>query len=69
MKQASKYRLPSSRDDRAKHFHYLNQSKCFELDGVDNSAEFKHTSNSMDVLGITKEEQVTFLGLLIFCYL
>ncbi|XP_052114569.1 myosin-17 [Arachis duranensis] len=47
-----KYKLgnPSS-------FHYLNQSKCYELDGVDDTNEYIATRRAMDVVGISEEEQ------------
>ncbi|XP_054822706.1 myosin-17 [Prosopis cineraria] len=47
-----KYKLgsPSS-------FHYLNQSKCYELDGVDDADEYLATRRAMDIVGISEEEQ------------
>ena len=39
-------------------FHYLNQSNCFELDGMDDSKEYLATRRAMDVVGITSDEQV-----------
>ncbi|KAI9081193.1 hypothetical protein K1719_036952 [Acacia pycnantha] len=47
-----KYKLgsPSS-------FHYLNQSKCYELDGVDDAEEYLATRRAMDIVGISEEEQ------------
>ncbi|XP_017700885.2 myosin-6-like isoform X2 [Phoenix dactylifera] len=38
-------------------FHYLNQSNCFELDGVDDSKEYLATRRAMDVVGISSDEQ------------
>uniref|UniRef100_A0A5B6YR02 Putative Myosin 2 isoform 1 n=1 Tax=Davidia involucrata TaxID=16924 RepID=A0A5B6YR02_DAVIN len=38
-------------------FHYLNQSNCYELDGVDDSKEYIATRRAMDVVGISSEEQ------------
>ncbi|THU47876.1 hypothetical protein C4D60_Mb09t20270 [Musa balbisiana] len=38
-------------------FHYLNQSKCYELDGVDDAKEYLETKNAMDIIGITADEQ------------
>ncbi|XP_050366509.1 myosin-6 [Argentina anserina] len=38
-------------------FHYLNQSDCYELDGVDDSEEYKATRKAMDVVGISIDEQ------------
>ncbi|XP_019443077.1 PREDICTED: myosin-17-like isoform X2 [Lupinus angustifolius] len=50
--EKEKYKLgsPSS-------FHYLNQSKCYELDGVDDAREYLATRRAMDVVGIREEEQ------------
>lgn len=54
LKEKEKYKLgsPSS-------FHYLNQSKCYELDGVDDAHEYLATRRAMDVVGISEEEQVS----------
>eukprot|EP00873_Tetraselmis_striata_P040360 jgi/Tetstr1/460624/TSEL_005822.t1 len=41
----------------AAEFRYLNQSSCFQLDGVDNAKEFKRTRHAMKVVGIASEEQ------------
>ncbi|KAJ1427613.1 P-loop containing nucleoside triphosphate hydrolase [Sesbania bispinosa] len=38
-------------------FHYLNQSNCYELDGVDDSKEYLATRRAMDVVGINSDEQ------------
>ncbi|XP_057549511.1 myosin-6-like isoform X2 [Amaranthus tricolor] len=38
-------------------FHYLNQSNCIELDGVDDGKEYLATKRAMDVVGISPEEQ------------
>lgn len=43
-------------------FHYLNQSNCYELDGVDDSKEYVITRSAMDVVGINHDEQVPFSG-------
>ncbi|XP_037491386.1 myosin-7 isoform X2 [Jatropha curcas] len=40
-----------------KTFHYLNQSNCCELDGVDDSDEYLATRRAMDVVGINSDEQ------------
>ncbi|XP_026435755.1 myosin-6-like [Papaver somniferum] len=47
-----KYKLGNPRD-----FHYLNQSKCIELDGIDDPKEYLATRKAMDVVGISSEEQ------------
>lgn len=38
-------------------FHYLNQSNCYELEGVDDSKEYFETRRAMDIVGISTEEQ------------
>ncbi|KAG7592025.1 Myosin head motor domain [Arabidopsis thaliana x Arabidopsis arenosa] len=38
-------------------FHYLNQSSCYKLDGVDDASEYLETRRAMDVVGISNEEQ------------
>ncbi|XP_057470098.1 myosin-8-like [Actinidia eriantha] len=38
-------------------FHYLNQSNCYELDGVDDSKEYLATRRAMDIVGISSDEQ------------
>lgn len=40
-----------------KSFHYLNQSNCYELDGVDDAREYLETRRAMDIVGISEEEQ------------
>ncbi|XP_021901980.1 myosin-17-like [Carica papaya] len=47
-----KYKLESPRS-----FHYLNQSNCYELDGVDDTQEYLATRRAMDIVGISEEEQ------------
>ncbi|KAL3634418.1 hypothetical protein CASFOL_021472 [Castilleja foliolosa] len=47
-----KYKLGNPRT-----FHYLNQSNCFELDGVDELKEYLSTRRAMDVVGISSDEQ------------
>ncbi|CAI9260809.1 unnamed protein product [Lactuca saligna] len=42
---------------KAKSFHYLNQTNCFELTGVDEAKEYIATRKAMDVVGITHDEQ------------
>lgn len=39
-------------------YHYLNQSNCYELDGVDDSKEYLETRRAMDIVGINSDEQV-----------
>ncbi|KAK6937695.1 IQ motif, EF-hand binding site [Dillenia turbinata] len=38
-------------------FHYLNQSNCYALDGVDDSKEYLATRRAMDIVGISSAEQ------------
>jgi myosin-5 len=38
-------------------FHYLNQSECYELNGVSNGREYVKTRRAMDVVGINPDEQ------------
>ncbi|XP_006587958.2 myosin-7 [Glycine max] len=47
-----KYKLGSPRT-----FHYLNQSNCIELDGLDDSKEYLATKRAMEVVGINSDEQ------------
>ncbi|KAL6526639.1 hypothetical protein OROGR_015729 [Orobanche gracilis] len=47
-----KYKL---RDPRS--FHYLNQSNCYKLDGVDELKEYLSTRRAMGVVGISSDEQ------------
>lgn len=39
-------------------FHYLNQSNCYKLDGVDDTKEYIETRRAMDIVGISSAEQV-----------
>jgi myosin-5 len=39
-------------------FHYLNQSNCYELNGVDDSKEYIATRRAMGVVGISAGDQV-----------
>ncbi|KAK5792514.1 hypothetical protein PVK06_033629 [Gossypium arboreum] len=40
-----------------KTFRYLNQSSCYELDGVNDAHEYLATRRAMDIVGINDEEQ------------
>ncbi|XP_076944554.1 myosin-6-like [Bidens hawaiensis] len=40
-----------------KTFHYLNQSNCYQIHGLDESKEYVATRKAMDVVGINSEEQ------------
>ncbi|KAH9665086.1 Myosin-17 [Citrus sinensis] len=48
----AKYKLGSP-----KSFHYLNQSNCYELDGVSDAHEYLATRRAMDIVGISDQEQ------------
>ncbi|GAV80711.1 Myosin_head domain-containing protein/IQ domain-containing protein/DIL domain-containing protein [Cephalotus follicularis] len=39
------------------HFHYLNQSQIYELDGLSSAEEYMKTRRAMDIVGISPEEQ------------
>eukprot|EP00899_Mesostigma_viride_P015795 jgi/Mesvir1/24216/Mv10927-RA.2 len=43
--------------DKPSTFRYLNQSTCYNLDGVNNAEEYRRTKRAMDIVGISKEEQ------------
>lgn len=58
--------IPFNLQDREKYklgvpqsFHYLNQSNCYELDGVNDAHEYLETRRAMDIVGISEEEQVS----------
>ncbi|KAH7574460.1 hypothetical protein JRO89_XS03G0299300 [Xanthoceras sorbifolium] len=51
-RDAEKYKL-----GHPSHFHYLNQSKIYELDGVSSAEEYSKTRKAMDVVGISHEDQ------------
>ncbi|XP_024316983.1 myosin-8 isoform X2 [Brachypodium distachyon] len=38
-------------------FHYLNQSNCIKLDGMDDSSEYIATRRAMEIVGISSDEQ------------
>ena len=48
----------------AKYFNYLNQSSCFELNGVDNAKEYERTVQAMDAIGIDATERRNILSVL-----
>ncbi|KAI4380777.1 hypothetical protein MLD38_006926 [Melastoma candidum] len=50
--EREKYKL-----DSPKSFHYLNQSNCYELDGVNDAREYLATRRAMDIVGISEDEQ------------
>ena len=40
-------------------FHYVNQSQCYTVDGVDDTKEFQDVIQAMDTMGISLEERNT----------
>ncbi|KAH9619451.1 hypothetical protein KSS87_006575, partial [Heliosperma pusillum] len=40
-----------------KTFHYLNQSKCYELDGISDARDYLATRRAMDIVGIGEKDQ------------
>uniref|UniRef100_A0A0E0N1L6 Myosin motor domain-containing protein n=1 Tax=Oryza rufipogon TaxID=4529 RepID=A0A0E0N1L6_ORYRU len=38
-------------------FHYLNQSSCIKVDGINDAEEYLVTRNAMDTVGIIEQEQ------------
>jgi myosin-5 len=55
LQEVKKYKLGHPRT-----FHYLNQSSCYELEGIDESKEYNAIRRAMDVVGISSEEQVFY---------
>ncbi|KAH9729480.1 Myosin-16 [Citrus sinensis] len=43
-------------------FHYLNQSNCYELVGVNDANDYLATRRAMDVIGISRKEQDAIFG-------
>ncbi|PON73111.1 Myosin head motor domain containing protein [Parasponia andersonii] len=52
LEDAETYKLGHPSD-----FHYLNQSRTYELDGVSNAEEYIKTRRAMDIVGISHEEK------------
>jgi myosin heavy subunit len=50
--QKAEYGLTMARD-----FHYLNQSSCLEVDGMDDAAEFQTTCEALRTLNFSESEQ------------
>ena len=46
----------------ASHYHYTNQSACFELEGVDNAEEYKRTVRAMRGVGISEAEEKNMMS-------
>lgn len=53
LQEREKYKL-----GKPESFHYLNQSKCYKLDGVSDCEEYLALRRAMDIVGINNEEQV-----------
>ncbi|KAH9602781.1 hypothetical protein KSS87_023068 [Heliosperma pusillum] len=52
LEEVEKYKLGNPRT-----FHYLNQSNCYELVGINDAKEYLDTRRAMDIVGISKQEQ------------
>ncbi|EES03165.2 hypothetical protein BDA96_03G215100 [Sorghum bicolor] len=50
--ETQRYKLSDPRS-----FHYLNQSSCIEVDGINDAEEYLATRRAMDIVGINEEEQ------------
>ncbi|MCO5570788.1 hypothetical protein L7F22_024516 [Adiantum nelumboides] len=48
----------------AKHFQYLNQSNCLCIDNVDDASRFEVTTDAMNVVQISKEDQNSAFAML-----
>ena len=42
----------------ASSFHYLNQSNTYDLEGTNNEDEYWKMKRAMDIVGISREDQV-----------
>ncbi|KAK3418320.1 myosin-9 [Eucalyptus grandis] len=69
--EIEKYKLANP-----KSFHYLNQSKCYELVGVNDAHDYLATRRAMDIVGISAKDQeaifrvvaaILHLGNIVFC--
>ncbi|OIV90788.1 hypothetical protein TanjilG_15521 [Lupinus angustifolius] len=50
--EVEKYKLGNPRS-----FHYLNQSKCYELADISDAREYLATRRAMDIVGISQKDQ------------
>ncbi|EXC31921.1 Myosin-J heavy chain [Morus notabilis] len=50
--ERERYKLGNPRS-----FHYLNQSNCYELEGVSDAHDYLTTRRAMDIVGISEKEQ------------
>jgi hypothetical protein len=53
LKDAELYKL-----GHASSFHYLNQSRTYDLEGTNNEDEYWKTKRAMDIVGISRKDQV-----------
>ncbi|KAL3728020.1 hypothetical protein ACJRO7_032723 [Eucalyptus globulus] len=69
--EIEKYKLANP-----KSFHYLNQSKCYELVGINDAHDYLATRRAMDIVGISAKDQeaifrvvaaILHLGNIVFC--
>ena len=51
--EVKKYKLGDPRT-----FHYLNQSNCYELVGINDAQDYLATRRAMGIVGMSMEEQV-----------
>jgi myosin V len=58
LQDIQRYKLTDARS-----FHYLNQSSCIEVDGINDAEEYLATRRAMDIVGINEEEQVCIIVL------
>jgi len=56
LQETQRYMLSDPRS-----FHYLNQSSCIEVDGINDAEEYLATRRAMDIVGINEEDQVSVL--------
>ncbi|XP_047339583.1 myosin-9-like [Impatiens glandulifera] len=50
--EVDKYKLGSPQS-----FHYLNQSNCYDLEGISDAHDYLATRRAMDIVGISEKEQ------------
>lgn len=50
-------------------YHYLKQSGCYTVDGVDDKREFEDVVKAMNVIGLSAQERIHLLFILPFSLL
>lgn len=45
------------------YYHYLSQSRCYQVDGLDDASEFRDTLKAMSVMGMSEQQQAEALKL------